>query len=178
MRRPEGLGPQVHRFQQPLDGRTHSGIVINDEHRGCACGYHSFASTLVGRVKQKLAPRGELSAAHKRPPCDSTMERLMRSPMPVPWGLVVKKALKICAACCRGSPTPLSVTDTATSSFSVRNDLIASSRVPSASFIASMLFMMRFIRTCCNCTRSPMTCGRSAASSVRTDMEYRVASLC
>ena len=32
--------------------------------------------------------------------------------------------------------------------------------------------------TCCNCTRSPMTGGRSCASSVRTDMEYRVASLC
>ena len=40
--------------------------------------------TLVGRVKRKLAPRGELSAAHKRPPCDSIIERLMRSPMPVP----------------------------------------------------------------------------------------------
>src|SRR5580700_4647713 len=43
-----------------------------------------LASALVGRVKQKLAPRGELSAAHKRPPCDSIIERLMRSPMPVP----------------------------------------------------------------------------------------------
>src|SRR6266849_3910996 len=123
MRRPEGLGPQVHRFQQPLDGRAHSGIVINDEHRGCACGYHSFASTLVGRVKQKLAPRGELSAAHKRPPCDSTMERLMRSPMPVPCGFVVKKALKIWSASCGGRPTPLSLTDTRTSSFSVLCDL-------------------------------------------------------
>src|ERR1700716_3696845 len=29
----------------------------------------------------------------------------------------------------------------------------------------------------CNCTRSPMTWGRSAASSVRTDMEYRATSL-
>ena len=32
--------------------------------------------------------------------------------------------------------------------------------------------------TCCNCTRSPMTGGRSAASSVRTEIEYRVASPC
>jgi hypothetical protein len=38
----------------------------------------------LDRVKQKLAPRGELSAAHKRPPCDSTIERQIRSPMPVP----------------------------------------------------------------------------------------------
>src|SRR2546430_3292911 len=56
----------------------------------------------VGRLKQKLAPRCEFFSAHKRPPCDSTMERLMRSPMPVPWGLVVKNALKIWSACCGG----------------------------------------------------------------------------
>ena len=58
-----------------------------------------------------------------------------------------------------------------------RCDLMANSRVPSTSFIASMLFTIRFIMTCCNCTRSPMIRGRSAASSVRTDMLYRIASL-
>jgi hypothetical protein len=35
-------------------------------------------------VKQNLAPDGGLSAAHNRPPCDSKMERLIRSPMPMP----------------------------------------------------------------------------------------------
>src|SRR5437667_5602188 len=54
---------------------------------------------------------------------------------------------------------------------------MASSRVPSTSFIASMLLVMRFIMTCCNCTRSPMTWGRSAANSARTNMECRVTSL-
>ena len=44
----------------------------------------SRATLLVGSVKQNCVPRGGLSAAHKRPPCDSTMERLIRSPMPVP----------------------------------------------------------------------------------------------
>src|SRR4030088_278237 len=111
---------------------------MNDEHHRSAFACHSFVTALVGRVKQKLAPRGELSAAHKRPPCDSMMERLMRSPKPVPCGLVVKKALKICSFCCGGSPTPLSVTDTIISSFSVRCDLMASSRVPSSSFIPSL----------------------------------------
>jgi len=47
------------RFQQSLDGRTHAGIVINDEHRGSVCGRHSDASALVGRLKEKLAPREE-----------------------------------------------------------------------------------------------------------------------
>src|SRR5580704_479810 len=45
---------------------------------------HSLPSILVGKEKWKLAPRGELSPAHKRPPCDSTMERQIRSPIPVP----------------------------------------------------------------------------------------------
>src|SRR3984893_2702663 len=53
----------------------------------------------------------------------------------------------------------------------LRRDLMASSRDPFTSFIASMLLLIRFIMTCCNCTRSPITWGRSAASSVRIDME-------
>ena len=48
----------------------------------------------------------------------------------------------------------------------------ADSRVPSTSFIASMLFMIRFITTCCNCTRSAMTQGTSAARSVCTSEMY------
>ena len=49
--------------------------------------------------------------AHNRPPCDSMIERLMGRPMPVPSGLVVKKASKIWAACCAGNPTPVSLTE-------------------------------------------------------------------
>ena len=60
--------------------------------------YHARPSTFVGRVRQKLAPRGVWSAAHKRPPCDSTMERLMDSPIPIPFAFVVKNALKIWSA--------------------------------------------------------------------------------
>src|SRR6266849_4277914 len=52
---------------------------------------------------------------------------------------------------------------------------MASSRVPSTSFIASMPLIIRFISTCCSCTRSPVTAGSSAASSVRTSMLCRVA---
>src|SRR5712664_2785394 len=170
MRNPEGFRPQAHRLQQALDGSTHGGIVVNDEHRWSICGRHPCSLTLAGRTKQKLAPRGELLPAHKRPPCDSTMERLMDSPIPVPGGFVVKNALKIWSACCAGSPTPVSLTVTTTCSFSACCDLIASSRVPSTSFIASMPLSMRFISTCCNCTRSPKTGGSSAATQhIRPD---------
>src|SRR5258708_282073 len=99
---------------------------MNDEPCGSDFVCHSSAAALMGRVKQKLAPRGELSAAHKRPPCDSTIERLMRSPMPVPCVLVVKKALKIWSTWCLGSPTPVSLTDSSSSLFSAGCDLMIS----------------------------------------------------
>src|SRR5258705_6333831 len=105
--------------------------LVNDEHYGSAFGCHPFVSALAGKVKQKLAPRGELLAAHKRPPCDSIMERLIRSPIPVPLGFVVKKTLNICSAWCGGSPTPVSLTDTITCPFFAGCELMISSRVVS-----------------------------------------------
>jgi hypothetical protein len=62
--------------------------LVRNLRRPCAMPAYppqSCVSASVGKVKQKLAPREALSAAHNRPPCDSRMERLMRSPMPVPW---------------------------------------------------------------------------------------------
>ncbi len=96
--------------------------------------------------------------------------------MPVPWGLVVKNGSKICSSSCGGTPVPVSLTDTRICPFSACCDLMTISRIPSTSFIASMLLKIRFIATCCNCTRSPMICERSSASSVRTNMLYRAAS--
>jgi hypothetical protein len=52
-------------------------------------------SAAVGKVKWNVAPRPLFAVAHKRPPCDSTMERVMANPMPLPIGLVVKNAEKI-----------------------------------------------------------------------------------
>src|SRR5438067_6353884 len=46
----------------------------------------------VGKVKWNVAPRPLFAVAHKRPPCDSTMERLMANPMPLRCLLVVKNA--------------------------------------------------------------------------------------
>ena len=51
--------------------------------------------TWIGKVKWNVAPAPLFAVAHKRPPCDSTMERLMANPMPLPCGLVVKNAEKI-----------------------------------------------------------------------------------
>jgi hypothetical protein len=47
-----------------------------------------------GRAKWKVAPRSALAVAQNLPPCASMIERLIESPMPMPPGFVVKKALK------------------------------------------------------------------------------------
>src|SRR5437588_839038 len=177
LRRRERFASQSGRLHQPLDGRPNTGIVVNDEHCGSISGRHSLPSILVARVKQKVAPHGKLSVAHNRPPCDSIIERLIRRPMPVPWGLVVKNALKIWSACCGGRPTPVSLTDTIISAVSVVCDLTANSRTPSTSFIASIPLIIRFINTCCSSTRSPMTRGRTEASSVWMDTLAGIASV-
>jgi hypothetical protein len=76
------IGPIIESMHAPcMEARL--GIVPTGNTVGAPAGV-THISALVGRVKQKLAPRGELLAAHKRPPCDSTMERLIRRPMPVP----------------------------------------------------------------------------------------------
>ena len=107
----ERLGPQPDRFQQALYRHAHVGVVIDDEHGGSARGRHCRVSPSLGRVNWNVAPRPELAAAHKRPPCDSMMDRLIGSPMPVPLALVVKNALKIKSPCCAGNPTPVSLTE-------------------------------------------------------------------
>ena len=61
-------------------------------------------SAAVGKVKWNVAPRPLFAVAHKRPPCDSTMERLIDNPMPLPWGLVVKNAVKDLPRYSRGQP--------------------------------------------------------------------------
>jgi hypothetical protein len=76
------IGPIIESMLAPRM-EAHIGMVPRTNIVGAPAGVIHI-SALLGRVKQKLAPRGELSAAHKRPPSDSTMERLIRSPMPVP----------------------------------------------------------------------------------------------
>src|SRR6266404_1616871 len=45
-----------------------------------------------------MAPPDGRGTAHKRPWWDSTIERLIDKPMPMPWDFVVKNGLKICLA--------------------------------------------------------------------------------
>ena len=45
-----------------------------------------------GRVNSKVAPWSLFGVAHNRPPCASTIVRLIESPSPIPSFLVVKNA--------------------------------------------------------------------------------------
>jgi hypothetical protein len=57
----------------------------------------------------KRRARPSFVVAHKRPPCDSMIERLIANPMPLPCGFVVKKACKIRSALSRGKRSPVSL---------------------------------------------------------------------
>jgi len=53
----------------------------------------------TGNEKWKVAPGPSLGVAHNRPPCDSTMERLIAKPKPIPVAFVVKKGWNSRSTC-------------------------------------------------------------------------------
>jgi hypothetical protein len=96
-------------------------------------------------------PRSELAVAHKWPPCDSTMERLIGSPMPVPPGLVVKKCPKNLLRLLRGqSHTRIADRDQQMTVLGLLRLDGVSSRPAFTSFMASIPLSIRFMKTCCN----------------------------
>src|SRR5438309_1343929 len=100
------------------------------------------------------------------------IERLIDSPMPMPLGLVVKKASNMRCILSGSIPVPESCTTTSTWPAS-RCDRISSSRrrSPTAA-MASMPFITRLMSTCCSCTRSPRTGSNSGARSSRNDTSW------
>lgn len=77
-------------------GKTgaHRGVVIDDidDRIGIVAGMggaHTGTTIRPGRLKWKLAPPCGPASAQIRPPWDSTIERLMARPMPIPPFLVL-----------------------------------------------------------------------------------------
>src|SRR5258706_9951334 len=75
------FGSPSQRFQQLADCLAHSEVVIHHvddllTHR------HDPSPAASGSLRATVAPRIALLAAHRRPPCDSMIERQMASPMP------------------------------------------------------------------------------------------------
>src|SRR5437870_8841358 len=119
----------------------------------------------TGSEKWKIAPCGSFGVVQSWPPCASTIERLIDNPMPMPPGLVVKKALNTSSRCFAAMPTPVSWTVSLTRSWSCISDRMVSSRGrPVTDAIAWMAFITRLRLTCTSCTWSPRTAGNSGAS--------------
>src|SRR5258708_24988815 len=59
-----------------------------------------------GSSTQKIAPRGTAAVVQRRPPCASTIERLIASPIPIPLVLVVKNGSKTRPSPPRATPAP------------------------------------------------------------------------
>jgi len=54
-----------------------------------------LGSPSLSSVNRNVAPGPVFAIAHNRPPCDSTIERVMARPIPVPCGFVVTNDSKI-----------------------------------------------------------------------------------
>ena len=57
----------------------------------------------MGMLSEKIAPRGELSEAHRRPPCDSTMDWLIANPLTAAAAVALLAGAARWA--CRDNPT-------------------------------------------------------------------------
>src|ERR1043165_9065714 len=163
LRRRKRRHPESHRSDETLQRLAYRLIVVDHEHNRIIA--HDVRSALVGKVNWKTAPRGEFAVAQRRPPCASIIVRLIASPIPMPSGFVVKNASNTLSSLAGSSPSPESLTATTTFSSSSAFELTNNSRAPSLLFaIASNPLTIKFRITCCNCTRSPRTSGKSSLS--------------
>ena len=89
----------------------------------------------------------------------------MASPIPMPFGLVVKNGSKSRSILSGAIPAPVSLTDTSTVFPPVVLALTVSNLCDAATpAIESIPFKIRFNSTCCRCTRSPRTAGNFSRS--------------
>src|SRR4029453_1014159 len=79
LRRGEGAHFEPHRAEEVPERTAHRGVVLDDENDG-PHGAH-VANSPTGRENRKTAPCGSLAFTHSLPPCASTIERLIESPM-------------------------------------------------------------------------------------------------
>ena len=91
LRRGEEAHVEADRPEQILERSAHGRIVVDDED-DCRARSLMHCCRLSGtgqREAEDRAVRLRSGAAHSRPPCASTIERLIDKPMPMPSALVV-----------------------------------------------------------------------------------------
>ena len=104
--RSEGDGAHAVRVQQLAERLPDTFIVIDDED-DMVVRRHGAAFASIGNVKMNVAPCGSFFSAHNRPPCSSTIERQIASPMPMPFSFVVKNGSNILSG--KSMPWPRSL---------------------------------------------------------------------
>src|ERR1700751_330915 len=92
-----GVGRQAH----------DPGVALRAPARLCHALIREEAPT--GKVNSKVAPCGAFAVAHRRPLWASMIERQIDRPMPMPLGLVVKKAVNNWSVFSTEKPGPQSV---------------------------------------------------------------------
>ena len=70
--------------RQELAERLPDAFIVIDDEDDMVVRRHAAAFASTGNVKMNVAPCGSFFSAHSRPPCDSTIERQIASPMPIP----------------------------------------------------------------------------------------------
>jgi hypothetical protein len=104
-----------------------------------------------GKMTWKTDPCGIALAAVMRPPCDSTIDRQIDSPIPIPSAFVVKKTSKIRFSSSGLMPVPESSTDMRTQSASCFSDRTQTRRSRfELDAVASAAFMSKLSTTCCS----------------------------
>src|SRR5215471_12133529 len=98
-------------LQEARDSIKNRRIVVDNEDDRIVRAQRA-ASSEIGNRNWNTAPCPEL-VAHRRPPCASIMVRLMDNPIPIPSGLVAKKAANNSFGS-PGRPGPESSTATST----------------------------------------------------------------
>src|SRR3546814_10837649 len=81
-------GPHIVRRQQLAECLPNTFIVVHNEDDTISR-HHDAAFDSTGNVKMNFAPCGSFLSAHRRPPCNSTIERQIASPIPIPSRFVV-----------------------------------------------------------------------------------------
>jgi hypothetical protein len=77
------------RAEEPIGRHPHRAVIVDYEDERHPFRHGISVAVAVGTVNAKVVPGPALGSAHNRPPCASTIERLMARPMPIPSGLVV-----------------------------------------------------------------------------------------
>src|SRR5205085_11403923 len=128
----ERLDLEPRRFEQAAQRGTDVLVVVHDvDHDLVVHGSPPLvAAGSAGRLSSKIDPRSVRLRAEIRPPCASTIVRQIASPIPMPFGLRVKKGSKTRCKSARGTPGPVSYTATITDAFTAEARTVTS-RTPS-----------------------------------------------